>query len=324
MPLAGALFNDAPTSHSMNDQKTQRPAPRPFAAGFAWLMSAIALLRSNAPRLLLLGLLLQMLGGASQVGVLGVLFLLAVPALTAGMLQGMHVAAQGGRPSAFVLFSAFSGSGRLLSLFMLGGLGMVLSFVLLTFLLAGTVANLDPELAARIQSGDQTAVAELDPALLQKVLVGVVAGLGLGLVLSFFAVPLIWFQGRSLWDALGTGIAALFREWRALTALGLALFALGLPVALVGGGIMATQLTASSPSMLLTVVFLVIIVVYQVLGFAAQYLAYRDLFMTETPSMTSGDRNGGPDDDAKGDDGNDEGQGGPPGPPGAKDDQLVA
>ena len=94
------------------DRKNARP-PLPFSAGFAWLASAVSLIRSNAPRLLLLGLLLQLLGGASQIGILGLLFLLAVPSLTAGMLQGMHQAAQGQKPSAMVLFAAYQGPGRL-------------------------------------------------------------------------------------------------------------------------------------------------------------------------------------------------------------------
>lgn len=260
--------------------------PHPFSAGFGWLNGAVTLIRNNAARLLLLGLLLQMLGGASQAGVLGILFLLAVPALTAGMLQGMHLAAMGEKPSALVLFAAFQGSGRLLSLFLLGALTLVLIFVVVSFVMVGSVASLDPELLARIQSGDQAAVAELDPALLQRVLLSMVGGLGLGLVLSFFAIPLIWFEGHSLGSALGAGIKATFREFRALTALGIGLFFLGVPVGLVATFTLTAQLSAGSSSMLLTVIMLLLIVLYQVLGFAAQYMAYRAVFTGSGPRDT--------------------------------------
>ncbi len=249
-----------------------------FSAGFGWLTEAMLLVRNNATRLLLLGLLLQMLGGASQVGVLGVLFLLAAPALTAGMLQGMHLAAGGGKPSALTLFAAFQGSGRLLPLFLLGGLTLMLSFVVVSFVMVGGVANMDPETLARIQSGDQAAVAELDPALLQRILVAMVAGLGLGLVLSFFAIPLIWFQGRPLSSALVTAIRTMFREFRALSALGIGLFFLGVPVGLVAAFTVSAQLSSNKPSMILTVIMLLLVVIYQVLGFAAQYIAYRSIF----------------------------------------------
>lgn len=266
----------------------QKPdnGPHSFSAGFGWLGEAALLLRSNATRLLLMGLLLQLFGGASQAGgILGVLFLLAVPALSAGMLQGMHMAANGQRPSALVLFAAFQGSGRLLSLFLLGGLTIVLSFVVVSFVMVGGVASMDQELLVRIQSGDQAAVADLDPALLQRVLVAMVAGLGLGLVLSFFAVPLIWFEGRSLSSALGTAIKTTFREFRALTALGIGLFFLGLPVGLVAAFTLTAQLGSSNPSMVLTVIMLLLIVVYQVLGFAAQYVAFRSVFPPAGPQQ---------------------------------------
>lgn len=288
------------SQHSNNNGSGNRPSerkPHSFAAGFGWLGEAMLLVRHNAMRLLLLGLLLQMLGAASQIGVLGVLFLLAVPALTAGMLQGMHLAASGSKPAPMVLFAAFQGSGRLLSLFLLGGLTLALSFVVVSFVMVGGVASMDPELLARIQSGDQAAVAELDPALLQRILVAMVAGLGLGLVLSFFAVPLIWFQQRSLGSALGSSITTMFREFRALTALGIGLFFLGVPVGLVAAFTVSAQLGASSPSMVLTVIMLLLVVVYQVLGFAAQYVAYRSVFMDVEPENQELTRPPDPDDD---------------------------
>ncbi len=275
--------------------------PRPFSAGFAWLGAAVSLLRANAARLLLLGLLFQLLGGASQVGILGLLFVLAIPTLTAGMLQGCHLAALGERPPALVLFAGFGGGARLLSLFLLGGLTIAVTGLVLVLLVAGSVAQLDPETVTRIQAGDQSAVLSLDPALIQRMLFGMVLGLLLGACLSFFAVPLIWFQDRSLGDALVTGIVMLFRQWRALTALGLALAAIGLPVGILAGTLMAAQLTSVAPSFLVTLLLMAVVVVYQVLAFAAQYVAFREVFMSGSASPPA-----------------------PPGDGGEPDDQLVA
>ncbi len=256
------------------------PTARSFSTGFAWLNDAASLLRSQAPRLLLLGLLLQMVGGLSQLGgPLAVLFIIAVPALTAGMLQGMHVASLGERPGPFTVFAAFQGGGRLLPLMLLGLVSVAVTMVVLGFLVAGALSGLDPELAARIQAGDQSAVLELDPAIVQKVLFGMVAGLLVSACLSLFAVPLIWFGERPLGAALWTGVITLFRQWRALTALGIGLAAVGIPVGLLAGMIMTIQLTGAAPSFLMTLLLLLIVVVYQVYAFAAQYVAYRDLFM---------------------------------------------
>jgi hypothetical protein len=259
---------------------TNQPAPaRSFSTGFAWLTAAAVLLRSQAPRLLLIGLLFQLLGGASQVGILALFFIIAVPALTAGMLQALHLAAVGERPGVITLFAAFQGGGKLLSLFILGLLTILATVLVLGILVAGALTGLDPELAARIQAGDQAAVLELDPALVRKVLFGMLLGLLVGACLGFFAIPLIWFQGRSLGDALWTGLVVLFRQWRALTALGIGLAAIGLPVGLMAGMLMAAQASGAAPSLLLTVILMLVVVLYQVLAFAAQYIAFRDVFM---------------------------------------------
>ncbi len=271
--------------------------PRPFGAGFAWLLAAWALLRGHAVRLLLMGLLFQLLGGASQMGILGVLFLLAVPALTAGMLQGAHLAATGGRPSAITLFAAFQDGRRLLALFLLGAFTILGTFLLVGFSAAGALAGLDPELLARLQAGDQQAVLELDPAIIRNVLLSMVGGLFLGACLGFFAIPLVWFQGRSLGDALVTGVVVLLRQWRALTALGIGLAAVGLPVGALVVMVVATQPGGGMGSAVMTGLLLAVVVAYQVYGFVAQYVAFRDVFMSQASpaGMNAPDESGGDD-----------------------------
>ena len=254
----------------------------PFASGVAWLSTSISLFRSQAARLLLLGLLLQLLGGASQLGILALLFLLAAPALNAGMLEAMHRAAEDQRPSLMTLFAAFQGSGALLSLFWFGALGLLLMLLAMGFFVAPELAKVDPDLLGRIQSGDQNAVLELSPLLMQQVLWGMLLGLGSTLVLGFFAIPRIWFARRSLPAALWDGVLMGMRQWRALTVLGLLLGLLAVPVALLSGTVVAAQLGSKEPSLILTTLLLAVVVLYQVLGFAAQYVAYRSSFGIET------------------------------------------
>lgn len=261
----------------MNAPDGSSPA-RPFSAGIAWLSAAMTLFRVQAARLLLIGLILQLIGGLAQVGILAFLFILAVPALTAGMLEALRQAEAGERPSPLVLFAPFRDSGRLLSLVLLGVITVGATLLVLSLLVAGALAGLDPELVARIQAGDQSAVLELDPALVQKVLFGMLAGLLVGACLGFYAVPLIWFEGRPLGSALWAGIRALLRQWRALTAMGLGLAAIGLPVGLLAGMILAAQASGAAPPILLTALLMGVVVVYQVVAFAAQYVAYRNSF----------------------------------------------
>ena len=80
-----------PASSYYNSVMQKLPASR----GLAWLAGSLALLRSQMARLLLIGLVLQFLMGFTQAGVLGIAFVLVIPALSAGVLQAMFSVEQG-------------------------------------------------------------------------------------------------------------------------------------------------------------------------------------------------------------------------------------
>jgi len=275
---------DGEQSPQPEDRSTEpggplRTSPRhPAARGFAWVGQAVTILRARPLPLLMLALLFQLLTSLSQAGIFGVLFIIMLPALTAGMLQGLHEAANGGRPSLLVLFRAFAQPARLPPLLLLGAITFGLGMLAVVLLLAGSIGGLDPELVARLESGDAGAVAELDPAVLQRTLFGLLGGMLLGAAVSYFAIPLAWFAGLPAGRAIVVGLRELFRQWRALLALGLVLGALAVPVGLGAGMMMTAQALGQPPSALITVFLLALMVLYQLLLFASQYVSFADCF----------------------------------------------
>jgi hypothetical protein len=261
-----------------------RPAePHPAARGFAWIGQAITILRARPLPLLVLALLFQLLTPLSQAGIFGILFIVTLPALTAGMLQGLHEAANGGRPSVLVLFSAFAQPARLPPLLLLGAITFGLGVLAVAGLLAGSVGALDPALVARLESGDASAVAELDPALLQRTLFGLLGGMLLGAAVSYFAIPLAWFGGLPAGRAIVLGVRELFRQWRALLALGVVLGALAIPVGVGAGMMLTAQALGQPPSAITSVFLLALVVLYQLLLFASQYVSFADCFGASPP-----------------------------------------
>lgn len=272
--------NSSPTP----DPDLRRRPALPAARGLAWFSGGFSLLRAQPLRLLLLGLLLQFLAGLTQVGVFGAVFIIAMPALTAGLLEGLRLAHAGRRPPVLTLFAAFRGSGVLAPLLLMGVITLGAAVLAVGMVLAGSISGLSPDLLARIQGGDAAAVAELDPAIVQRVLMALVIGLFVSAAISFYAVPLIWFGRVPLGRAIGKGLVALVREWRALLLLGLLLIITGLPVGLAVGAMMAAQMVSAAPSPLLTLVLVIVMVAYQLLAFACQYLSFRDVFAMSPPA----------------------------------------
>ncbi|MDX1380868.1 MAG: hypothetical protein R3233_07090, partial [Xanthomonadales bacterium] len=76
------------------------PDPRvhPAARGLAWLAAALTLLRVQFARLLLAGLLVQFVASLLQMTGFGLLLALLMPALSAGVLNAFHHAAEGRPP----------------------------------------------------------------------------------------------------------------------------------------------------------------------------------------------------------------------------------
>jgi hypothetical protein len=250
----------------------------PAGRGLAWLTDSLMLIRRQLSRLLLLGLLLQLLAGLTQIGAIAVLFVLVVPALSAGMLQAMHSADAGVRPSPRYLFMAFARPDRLLRLVLLGGLMLLAAIVAVMVAASGALSALDPDTLSRMEQGDVEAVLQLDPRLIERLMLALVLGLLLSGTLSFFAIPLIWFKNMPLSQAIWLGLAGMIRNWKPLFVLGLFLAVLAVPAVILSALIVSLSAVGQGGSPLLTIVMLFLAVVYQLLLFASQYVAFRDIF----------------------------------------------
>lgn len=252
----------------------------PAARGLAWFTGSLILLKSQPSRLLLIGLILQFLMGFTQVGALGFLMILAVPALTAGVMQAMWAVEQGGRPPLMTLFSAFSATGRLLRLFALSAVMIILGTVIAGMVLSGATQAIDPDLLTRLERGDLDALSGADPILLQRLALAVMTGLLLSGTIGYFAIPLIWFRGMPVGSAIVTGLAGMLRNWLPLLVLGVLLTIMALPVVLLLVAFVGFSMGAGGASTLLSLIMLLVMVVYQLLLFGAQYLSFRDVFGT--------------------------------------------
>ena len=123
---------------------------------------SLALMRAQSGRLLLMVVLLQLIMGLTQVPLIGLLLLLSVPALTAGLLQGFHVTALGGRPAPSLLFVPLTSKGHAGRLFGLGAVMFLVGITCVALLLPADSMLTDPELISRIEQGDTEALAALD------------------------------------------------------------------------------------------------------------------------------------------------------------------
>jgi len=259
----------------------------PATRGFAWIAGSLALVRKQPSRLLLMGLVLQFLTGITQAGPLGFLFVMAIPALTAGILQAMYLASLGHRPPLTVLFSAFSIPQRLLRLFALSLVMLAAGMLAAGGLLSGSMAGLDPALLTRLERGDMSALSSVDPELLRQMALSVLAGVLASGMVGYFSIPLVWFGGQSTGMALLNGLAGVFRNVLPLLVLAACMVLLAMPV----GFLAAMLMSASGGSNLLTLVVLFLIVAYQLVLFGAQYLSFRDLFGVAPQEPGSGTEN---------------------------------
>ena len=86
-----SLHQREPGKEMPDHPSTTSPALRirvlPARQGIAWLAQGVALIRAQPARLLFLAVLLQLILGLTRVPLLGLFVILAVPALSAGVLQ---------------------------------------------------------------------------------------------------------------------------------------------------------------------------------------------------------------------------------------------
>lgn len=245
-------------------------------------------MRAQPGRLLFLAVLLQLVLGLARVPLIGFFIIIAMPALSAGLLQAFNMIAAGQRPASTVLFVPLAAGPKTGRLLLLGALMVVVGIVAVSLLLAGSESTLDPELVARIEQGDTQALAELDPDLLLRIFGAIAVGVSLSGTLSFMAIPLLWFRDWKLGAALISGIRALFVNWRPFTVLGLGLAALLTPVALALAMLFPVAGTGGVFSLLLLGSIVLVALAFQVLVFGVQYCSFRDIYGLDVPLAGAG------------------------------------
>ena len=165
--------------------------------------------------------------------------------------------------------------GRLL---ILGGVVLVLGLLLITVFLAGQMMDIDPQLLSRIEQGDLEALQHIDPAVMEKSLLAMALAAAVSGMLTYFAVPLIWFRKLAMGRALVLGLRALGRNWKPLLLIGMLLGLLAVPIGMLVVYFYLSAISGGNPSTMLAIVLLVLGPLFQLLLFATQYLAFRDIF----------------------------------------------
>jgi hypothetical protein len=250
----------------------------PASSGFAWLLQSLTLLRLQAPRLLLIAVLMQLILSLTQIPLLGILVVVAVPALSAGILEAFHVSGQGRLPAISLLFKPLMSAPRSGRLMGLGALVFLVAVLSISVLMPAGPEAPDPELLSRIQQGDMEAMAQLDPYYLKRMAVALMIGIAISGTMSYFTIPLIWFRGLKLMPALTMGLRALIRNWKAFMVLALGLALASIPVAIVVGILFTISGSGGLVSALVMGMIMLLLLFYQMMLFGSQYCAFRDLF----------------------------------------------
>jgi hypothetical protein len=151
-------------------------------------------------------------------------------------------------------------------------------------LLSGNGTVLDPDLLARIEQGDIDAMSVLDQATLHRLIIAFMIGLSVTGVLSYMTIPLIWFHDRKLGAALANGVRALIVNWKPFLVLGLGMAAILVPMVLLAGILVSLASSAGLLSIILMGLVILLLLAFQLIMFATQYCAFRDIFGLESES----------------------------------------
>ena len=262
----------------MSDQEPQPIRKMPAARGLAWVSGSWGLVKQQPLRLLLISLFFQFLLSFSQMGPLGMVVILCLPVLSAGLLQAFFLVERGEKPMLAVLFMPFTAKGSIGSLLLLGGIAMAIALLVVTLTLAGQMLDIDPNIIVRIEQGDLDALQLIDPQVLQNAVFAMAIGAAISGSITYFAVPLIWFRKHGVGSALIMGLKALGRNWKPLLVIGLFLGLLAVPIVLLFGYFYLSALNEGAAATFLGFLLLMIGPMFQLLLFGTQYLAFRDIF----------------------------------------------
>jgi hypothetical protein len=262
----------------MPEDKFDSSRSIPASRGIAWLVQSLALLRTQPGRLLLIAVFMQVILGLTQLPLIGMLIILSVPALSAGVLEAFDVASRGGRPVLNLLFKPLTSGTHSGRLFLMGLLVFLVGVISISLMLSGTEELFNPDMVSRIEQGDIDAITELDQGTLGKMLIAFMVGISISGTLSFFTIPLIWFGDRKLGPALAEGLKALIVHWKPFLMLALGLFAVSIPVVLVTGVLIGLAGSGGLMSVVMMACIMLLLLAFQMLLFATQYCCYRDIF----------------------------------------------
>jgi len=261
----------------------------PARQGIAWLAQGLALIRAQPARLLLLALLLQLILGLSRVPLLGLFVILAVPALSAGVLQAFWLIAMGKRFAATVLLAPLLAGAKTGRFMAMGAILFAVAIVSVSVMLSGSQDLLPQELLARIEQGDVDALGELDPQLLMRFAYAIAVGVGLSGTLSYLAIPLVWFRDEKLFVSIISGCKAMMLNWRPFTLLALGLVLLLIPVALLVAILFQLVDAPGGLSVLVTGLVMLIALAFQLVVFGTQFCSFRDIYEIEAVQPETGD-----------------------------------
>ena len=262
----------------MAERKNPLKRGLPGSRGTAWLRESLALLRAQTGRLLFIAVIMQMLLGLSQVPFLGILVIISVPGLGAGLLEAFHVTSRGGAPAISLLFKPLASPQHRGRLFAMGALVFVIAVVTISVLLPASGSLPDEALLLRLQQGDVDALSELDPAFVSNLLMAFMVSIGISGTLSYMSIPLIWFKGRKLWPAISEGMRALLVHWKAFLVLGVGVMALFLPVSLLSSILLQLAAAGGVMAMVFTGLLMALLLLFQLVLFGTQYCAAKEIF----------------------------------------------
>ena len=262
----------------MSDQAAQKIRKVPAARGLAWVSGSWELVRRQPLRLLLIALFFQFFLGFSQTNALGLLVILCLPLLSAGMLHAFFLVERGEKPMLAVLFKPFTVKRSLSSLLLLGGTVMALGLLVVSLVLAGQVLDIDPEIIRRIEQGDLDALALVDPQVMENAVLAMALGAAISGSITYFSVPLIWFKKLGMGGAILMGLKAMVRNWRPLLVIGILLGLLAVPIALLFGSLYLSALNEGPAASWLAFLLMLLGPMFQLLLVGTQYLAFRDIF----------------------------------------------
>jgi hypothetical protein len=262
----------------MKEKPSQSINKLPPARALAWFSGSWELIKRQPLRLLLISLFFQFFLSFSQVNILGLLAIVCLPILSAGMLHAFFLVERGERPILAVLFMPFVARRCVSQLLLLGAVVMVIGLLVMTLVMAGQIVDVDPQILSRIEKGDLDALQQIDPQVLENTVYAMAIGAAVSGSITYFSVPLIWFRNRGMGNAMLQGLKGLGRNWKPLLVIGFLLAVLAAPIVLLFGSFYLSALSEGAASTWLGFLLLLLGPLYQLVLFGTQYLAFRDIF----------------------------------------------